>query len=426
MTAFPLCYIPDMKIEFTPRGSEGVERHIQVSVPAEAVKDAEDKAARRYASTVRLPGFRPGKAPATVVRRKFGEAIRQEALEALVREAYQEFVERESITVAAQPHVHDLKFEEGKPLTFELHLEVKPTIELARTSGFRIERPAVNVTEEQLTQQLEQLRDEKAVWAPLAEKPMPGDMVNVQIATAASGDVAGEGKSYPLVLGSGQAIPGIEELIMSAHPGETVERPVKWPDDFPDEAQRGQTKTVRITLEEVKRKSAPPLNDDFAREVGDFESLDALRQAVRSDLERHSGHEIEAGVRQQLIDQIISANSFDVPKSWVQQFVDNYAEAYQVPKDEREQFAGEFRTMAERQIRRDLVIETIAAKEGLSATEKDLDDRIAEQAEKRGANPGQVYAQLEKSGRLKEMERSITEDKVFRWLLERNDVLTNA
>jgi trigger factor len=415
-----------MKIEFTPRASEGVERHIQVSVPVEAVKDAEEKAARRYASTVRLPGFRPGKAPATVVRKKFGEAIRQEALETLVREAYQEFVEKESIKVAAQPHVHDLKFEEGKPLTFELHLEVRPTIELARTNGFRIEREGVNVTDEQVNQQLEQIRDEKATWTPVTEKPLPGDMVNVQIATSASGEQDPEGKSYPIVLGAGQAIPGIEDLIMTAAPGETVERPVKWPDDFPDESQRGQTKTVRITVNEVKRKSSAPLDDAFAREVGDFESLDALRQAVRTDMERHAEHEIEAGVRQQLIDQIIAANAFDVPKSWVQQFVENYAEAYQVPADQREQFAGEFRAMAERQIRRDLVIETIAEKEGLTATEKDLDDRIAEQAGKRGVNPGQIYAQMEKSGRLKEMERSITEDKVFKWLIDRNDVSTNA
>jgi len=415
-----------MKIEFTPRASEGVERHIQVSVPAEAVKDAEDKAARRYASTVRLPGFRPGKAPPTVVRQKFGEAIRQEALETLVRDAYQEFVDKESIKVASQPHVHDLKFEEGKPLTFELHLEVRPTINLARTNGFRIQRPQASVTEDQVNEQLEQIRDEKATWTPVAEKPKPGDMVNVQIATASSGAELNEGKSYPLVLGAGQAIPGIEELIMSVVPGETVERPVKWPDDFPDEAQRAQTKTVRITLNEVKRKAAPPLDDALAREVGDFESLDALRKTVRGDLERHAEHEIEATVRQQLIDQIISANAFDIPKSWIQQFVQNYAEAYQVPEDQRDKFAGEFRALAERQIRRDLVIETIAEKEGLTASEKDLDDRIAEQAEKRGANPGQIYAQLEKSGRLKEMERSITEDKVFKWLLDRNDVSTNA
>lgn len=415
-----------MKIEFTPRASEGVERHIQVSVPAEAVKDAEDKAARRYASTVRLPGFRPGKAPATVVRKKFGEAIRQEALESLVRYAYQEFVEKESIKVASQPHVHDLKFEEGKPLTFELHLELRPTINLARTNGFRVQRAKPTVTDEQVAEQLEQIRDEKATWTPVSEKPKPGDMVNVEISTAGAGDQLNEGKSYPLVLGAGQAIPGIEELIMEAAPGETIERPVKWPDDFPDEKQRGQTKTVRITLNEVKRKSAPALDDALAREVGDFESLEALRKTVRGDMEHHAEHEIEANVRQQLIDQIISANAFDIPKSWIQQFVQNYAEAYQVPEDQRDKFAGEFRSLAERQIRRDLVIETIAENESLAATEKDLDDRIAEQAEKRGVNPGQLYAQLEKSGRLKEMERSITEDKVFKWLLERNDVSTNA
>jgi trigger factor len=412
-----------MNIEFKPSASDGVDRRIQVSVPVEVVREAEEKAARRYASTVRLPGFRPGKAPATVVRKKFGEAIRQEALETLVREAYQEFVEKESIKVAAQPHVHDLKFEEGKPLTFELHLELRPNIELARTNGFKLERPAPNVTEEQVNEQLEQIRDEKATWTPVNEKPMPGDMVNVQIATGTS---TGEAKSYPIVLGSGQAIAGIEELIMEATPGQTIERPVKWPEDFPDETQRGQTKTVRVTLNEVKRKSAAPMDDAFAREVGDFESLDALRSTVRSDMERHAQHEIEAGVRQQLIDQIISANAFDVPRSWVQQFVQNYAEAYEVPKEQREQFAGEFKSMAERQIRRDLVIETIAEKQGLAATEKDIDDRIAEQAEKRGMNPGQIYAQLEKSGRLKEMERSITEDKVFKWLLDRNDVSTNA
>src|ERR1700682_4626092 len=234
----PLCYMAYMKIEFTPRASEGVERFVQVSVPAEAVKDAEDKAARRYASTVRLPGFRPGKAPATVVRKKFGEAIRQEALESLVREAYQEFVEKESIKVAAQQHVHALNFEEGKPLTFELHLEVRPTIELARTHGFKIQKPTIAITEDQLAQQLEQIRDEKATWTPVAEKPKTGDMVNVQIATAAEGGEIGEGKSYPVVLGAGQAISAIEELVMELTPGTTVERGGKWPDDLPAGTQR--------------------------------------------------------------------------------------------------------------------------------------------------------------------------------------------
>ena len=401
-----------------------MDRHVQVSVPVETVKDAEDKAARRYASTVRLPGFRPGKAPANMVRRKFADAIRQEALEALVRDAYKEVVEKGDIKVASQPHVHDLKFEEGKPLTFEIHFEVRPTLDLARTSGFRVTRRNAVVTDEMVRDQIESIRDQRAAWTPVDGKPLPADMVNVEISTG--DDSGGEARSYPLVLGAGQAIAGIEELIMEAAPGETVERPVKWPDDFPDESQRGQTKTVKVKLQDVKRKSVPDLDDAFAREVGDFDSLAALETAVRTDLEDHAKRDVDAEVRQKLVDEIIGANPFDVPPSWVRQFADNYAEAYQIPEAEREKFSTEFRSMAERQIRRDLVIETIAEREGLAATEKDIDDRLTEQAEKRGVNPGQLYAQLEKSGRLKEIERSLTEDKVFQWLLEKNEVQTES
>lgn len=415
-----------MNIEITPKETSGVDRHVQVSVPVETVRDAEDKAARRYASSVRLPGFRPGKAPAAMVRKKFADAIRQEAVESLVRDAYKEIIEKQDLKVASQPHVHDLTFEEGKPLTFELHFELRPTIELARTSGFRVTRKKGSITEESVAEQLEHIRDQRAAWTPVEDKPMPGDMVNVQLSTSDKPDAPGEEKAYPLVLGAGQAIPGIEELIMEAAPGQTVQRPVRWPDDFPDEAQRGQTKTVRITLNDVKRKEPPPLDDAFAREVGDFESLDALRAAIRADLTEHATREADADVRQKLVDEIIGANPFEIPKSWIQQMVQSYAEAYQVPEAERDRFATEFRNMAERQIRRDLVIETIAERENLAATEKDIDDRLSEQAEKRGVNPGQLYAQLEKSGRLKEIERSLTEDKVFKWLTERNEIQTES
>ena len=204
--------------------------------------------------------------------------------------------------------------------------------------------------------------------------------------------------------------------------GESAERPVRWPDDFPDEAQRGKTKPVRVNLLDVKRKSLPALDDAFAHEVGDFESLAALMTTVRKDLEEHASREADSGVRQQLVEQIASANPFDIPPSWVNQLIDGYMEAYKVPEEERDKFRAEFRPIAERQVRRDLIIDTIAEKEGLKATEADIDDRVAEVASKRGADPGQVYASLQKAGRLREIEQSITEDKVFAWLLERNEV----
>jgi trigger factor len=409
-----------MQIDITPVKTEGLERLLEVSVPLPEVKEAEDRAAKRYAGQVRLPGFRPGKAPAGMVRKKFAAAIRQEAIEGLVQAAFKEVIDREKLDLATQPHIHDLKAEDGQPLTFQLHLEIRPSIELPHTSGFKVTRTSKPVTDEQLREQVETLRDQRAAWAPVSERPLPGDMVTVQLATAEDDGTMPEGKEYRLVLGGEQAIPGIEELIMETQPGESTERPVKWPDDFPDEAQRGKTKKVRVTLTDVKRKSLPDLDDAFAREVGDFDSLDALNATVREDLAKHAEHEADSEMRQKLIDELLAANPFDVPPSWVNQLVQAYGEAYQIPESEREKFASEFRPMAVRQVRRDLVIETIAAREGLAATEADIDERVADVAAKRGAEPGQVYASLQKAGRLKELERSITEDKVFAWLSEKN------
>ena len=168
-----------MDIQIITKKSEGVERLLEVSIPLATVHAEEEKTARRYATSVRLPGFRPGKAPAAMVRKRFKEAIRQQVLETLVQEAFKEVIEREKFDVAAQPHVHDLKFDEGQPLTFELHLEVKPTIELKRTQGFRVTRTAKPVTDETVAEQIETLRDQKGTWAPVEEQPREGDRVQV-------------------------------------------------------------------------------------------------------------------------------------------------------------------------------------------------------------------------------------------------------
>ena len=411
-----------MNIEITPKNTAGLERQIEVRVPVETVREAEDQAARRYATSVRLPGFRPGKAPPAMVKKRFKDAIRQQVVETLVQDAFKEIVDREHLDVASQPHIHDLKFEEGDALTFELHVELRPSIELTQLSGFRVSRNEPPVTDDSVREQVEQIREQKASWAPVNDKPAPGDMVRVELSTADESGEFPEPREYPLVLGSAQAIAGVEELIMDLKAGENAERPVRWPEDFPDEMQRGKTKPVRVRLLDVKRKSLPALDDAFAREVGDFESLDALTATVRKDLQEHATREANAGVRQQLLDQIGAANPFDVPASWVNQLVDGYIKAYQVPDEEQEKFRGEFRPVAERQVRRDLIIETIAGREGLKSTEADIDERVAEVAGKRGADPGQVYASLQKAGRLKEIEQSITEDKVFAWLTERNEI----
>jgi trigger factor len=411
-----------MNLQVTPKKMEGVERLLQVEVPAEEVARAEEKAARRYASSARLPGFRPGKAPPAMIRQRYGDAIRAEAVESLIQEAYKKVVADSEVKLAAQPHVHDVKFAAGEPLTFELHLEVQPDVALARTQGFRVTRTERPVTDDMVQEQLDSMREHHATWTPVEEKPVEQDMVTVELATADEDGTIPKGKEYHLVLGGGQAIPGIEELIMSLRPGETAEQPVRWPDDFPDEAQRSATKVVRVTLRDVKRKSMPELDDALARAVGEFESVEALRATVRTDLEAEAKREADAEVRQKIMDEIIGANPFEVPPSWVNHMITAYSEAYQVPEAEREQFGSRFRQMAERQVRRDLVVDLLAERESLTATEGEIDDHVAALAGRRGMDVGKLYASLQKAGRLKELERGITEDKVFTWLLSQNVV----
>lgn len=411
-----------MDIQVLSRKAEGLERRLQISVSATRVAEAKERAAKRVAQTVRLPGFRPGKAPAAVVRKKFAQEIEAEALDQLMREAYTSVLESEKLEPITQPHAHDVKFDEGEGLTFELHCEVKPELALERLAGFRVTRPNPAVTEAMVQEQIESMREQRATWTPVEEKPREGDMVAVTLAVADDEGTVPEGKEYRVVIGEGQAIPAIEEVILGLAPGTSTEQPVKWPDDFPDEAQRGKTKMVRAALSEVKRKTLPVLDDALARELGDFESLDALTTAVRDDLVANAEREADAAVRGKLIEEIIGANPFDVPPSWVKHLVAAYAKAYQVPEGDIEQFAGQFQQTAERQVRRDLVLETVATRQQLVATEKDVDDKVAEMAGKRGADVAQVYAALEKAGRLREIERGITEERVFAWLLAQSTV----
>ena len=413
-----------MAITITKASAEPGETLLAVSVPVENVQSAEERATASYQAQAKLPGFRKGKAPAAVVRKRFAEDIRQQTLEMVVRESWEVALEQESLKPIAEPHIHNLKWEPGAPITFELHVEVRPELQLARLSSFRMTRKVTPVADAQVEAQLNELREQKAPWAPVAgEKPKPKDLVQVTIAQR-EGDEVKEPVPYQLVLGEGRAIPDVEERIMTLLPGETVDATVRFPDDFPEEAKRGQARDIRIALQEVKRQQLPELTDAFAREVGDFESLDALRKAVRADLEQDAGREADSRVRAELMEQIIAANNVTAPKPLVERALYAFAQAYSVPEDKFAQFAGEFRPIAEAQVRRDLVLDYLVETEKLAATEAELDARIQEMAGKRGIPAAQLYASLEKNKRLRDLERGMTEEKVFKFLLSQSTVET--
>ena len=396
-------------------------KRLQVTVPAERVKAAEDGAVAKYAKSARLPGFRKGKAPESLVRRKYADAIRQSVLEELVQASWERARETEKLRPVGQPHIHDLKWSKGNIVEFELHVDVHPELTLKKAGGFTLTRTLAPVTDAQLTEQLDKLREQKATWSPVEAKPAPGNLVELTIANLDEGEGSDE-RPYSLVLGEGQEIPELEELVMGLALGETKEVSVKFPDDYPEEGKRGKARKLRLTLREVKKQDLPALDDAFAREQGDFEDLAALRQAVRTDLEKEAQRDADAKVRDQLIQAIIAANDVPAPQSLVDRLSGGYAEAYGIPKEQYATFRAEFETVAAAQVRRGLVLDAVVDANKLTATEADIDARVSEMAKARNAPSAQLYASLEKAGRLRDLERALTEEKAFTWLLSQSTV----
>jgi trigger factor len=401
---------------------DSASKSLRITVPVDRVREAEEKAVKYYSQRARLPGLRPGKAPETVVRKRFGDAIRQTVLEEVLRESWETAKSSEGLKPIADPSIQNLKFEAGSPIEFDILVQVRPELKLERIGGFRVERRVAPVADAGVAEQLARIQEQKASWIPVTgEQPSPGQMVRVAGAPIENG-TPGPSQPYDLVLGQNQAIPDLEERIMTLRPGESADAEVRFPEDHPDESRRGQARQVRVTLHEVKRQELPGLDDAFAREVGDFENLDALRAAIRQDLERDAAREADAGVRQALLAQIVEANAVTAPDSLVHRLMHGYAEMYRVPPDQLPQFEQQFHTVAEAQVQRDLVLDAVVEQHALRATESELDERIARMAEARGVPAGDVYGQLQKANRLGELERAITEEKVFDFLLSQSTV----
>src|SRR2546425_11296341 len=209
---------------------------------------------------------------------------------------------------------------------------------------------------------------------------------------------------------------------MGMLPGETVAATVRFPSDFPEEAKRGQPRDSRIPLHEVKRQQLPELDDAFAREVGDFESLEALRKVVREDLEKEAEREADAQLRRDLLEQIVQANRVVAPRPLVERALAVYAQAYGIPEDRWPDFAQELRPVAEAQVRRDLILDWLVEHHGLRATDAELAQKVQEIADRRGTPVAGGRAALEKAKRLRDRGRGPTEEKGVTVLLSQSTV----
>jgi trigger factor len=391
-------------------------RRLKITVPAERVQSERRSVASQISKRVKLPGFRKGKVPASVLEKQYGPSIEQQTVERVVQSAYREALKEQGFTPISEASVDNVSYEPGSDLTFDVEFDVRPEPELSRLGGFTVKAPSAAVEEADVERVIDRLREQHATWNPVeGEQPVEGDRVHVEITpmSAEAGEPAPEARTYEVVVGSGEILESIDQSIRTLSPGEEGEFTV----ELPEPAEGAEAHRIRLKLVDVERPELPAADDAFARELGEFESLDSLRERIRTDLVAEAERESDREVRRMLMQEVLEANPFQVPPSLVEQYLDSLIQA---PEDadpaEVAQAKEQGRPAAEYGVRRMLVIDRIAELESLHPTQEDVDERVREIAEQNGLEPAQVRQELARSGRIQAMASDLAEKRVFDYL----------
>lgn len=414
------------ELTVTVEKSAAWSRRLSITVPADRIAREKKDAVQRLSKRVKLPGFRQGHVPAAVMEKKYGPAIEQEAVEKVINDAYREAIESEGLQPISQASVDNLNYQPGSDLSFDVELDVRPEIELERVGGFTVVREQTPVSDEQVDEVVQRLRDENAVWRTKEDAtPVAGDMATVEITPLDDATEAEPSKprQYQIVIGEGQAVQAVEDGILTLKPGAAAEFEVDLPENTEEPQGPKKPHRMHISLVELKTPEYAPLDDEFAKGLGDFDSLAQLRERIAEDLGRETEKEAERGVRMQLVQQIIDANPFDVPPSMVRGYLDQMIPSREGTDPEKmEELRTQMWPMAETALKRSMVVDRIADMEALRPTAVEMDARIDEMAERTGRPRGEVIAQMRKAGRLDQLEQEITEEKVFDYVKSLSEI----
>lgn len=401
-------------------------RTVSVTVPAEVVRKERAAVVKKLASRIRLPGFRQGKVPPAVVEKQYGPELQKETIDRVIGEAYRTAIAERSLQPISQGEVENVDYQPEADLTFKVSFDVRPSIEIPRVGGFKVTRARVEITPEQVDLVVARLLDQKAMWRPVEDggKAQEGELVTVRItALDAEGKPEGEGQGYQIVVGEGDAIPDVENAILKLAPGTGGDFTVRFPMDNPDPAKRGLEQRVHVDLVDRRVKETPALDDEFARSLGDFDSVDTLKAKIRSDMEAEARGEVEASVNAQLVDRIVEANPFEVPNSMVVRYIESMlGDVSKADPDAVARAREELRPQAERAVKRILVIDHVADAQSLNATPEEFDARLAEIADANRTTPAKVKANLVKAHRVEQLERELTERKVLEYLRAQSEI----
>lgn len=325
-------------MQVSVENTSAIERVLTISVPAARIEDKVSSEVAKTAKTVRIDGFRKGKVPVSIVKKRYGQGIRLDVIEQVMRDAYVEAVQKQELQPAGMPQIEPKNIDEGSDLEFTAKIEVYPEVTLTDLSKVQAERVLSEVTDSDVDNMLETLRKQNADWKPVKRKSADGDQVTIDF-VGYLGDEAFEGGSaegHKLVLGSNTMIPGFESGIVGAKAGEEKTIEVTFPEDYQAENLKGKEATFKITVTEVEKQELPELNDAFVEKFGLTDAtVDGLRAEVRKNMERELNQAVKAKLKTGLFDSLVANHEVEVPKSVVDQEIDA------LRKQAAQQFGGQ-------------------------------------------------------------------------------------
>lgn len=427
----------DGQIQVEVSDESPILKVLAVTVAGTRVDKAFDRTYRNLQKEVRVKGFRPGKAPRSVLERMYGASIPDEIERQLVQETLGDAIELASITPISEPGIDAVRPAPGADFAYKARLELKPEIELPDTKGLAARRPSVAVGEDEVLTQLESLRERSA---PIVEEPdgtgaEDGHFLTIDFVGRVDGEAfeGGSAKGHEIELGTGRFVPGFEGQLVGAGAGDDRQVEIDFPEDYGNAELAGKHAVFDVHVEAVKKRQLPELDDEFAKDLGDeFETLEQLRDRIRSDLQGQRDQAAQQMLRRTVMDSLIARTDFEVPPGIVERQLQHQIESFrreyehQVPAEVLQsqlvRMAEEGRDAAARRVREAFLLEAIAEAESIEVTDEDVDHRLEEMAEGRDMPPSQLRKIAHEQGWHEAIRSELVDQKALDFLVDGADI----
>jgi trigger factor len=413
-----------MQVSLTATG--GLERRLEVAVPQQRVSTEVEQRLKQISRTARLKGFRPGKAPFAVIRRQYGEQVHGEVVGDLIRSSFAEAVNQEKLNPAGGPRIEPIEVNPGADLKYAATFEVLPDIHVKPVDSIALERPSAEITDGDMAAMIESMRKQRPEFSVVERPAQDTDRVTVDYAGSVAGEplASGEGKDVAFIVGSNRVMTELEQGVKGASAGESRTVPVVFPAEHPNKQLAGKTAEFRLDVKKVEEQKLPEVNEEFCKEFGVKEGgVEGLRAEVRQSMQRELDELVRNRLRGQVLDALYKENPFDVPRSLVEQQVQqlqldmarraNITDASKLPP------AQTFEEPARRRVALGLLLSEIVRIENIKVDRERVQSRLAELVAAYPNADEVRRAYLQNADAMRQIESSVLEDQVVEWVIGR-------